>query len=357
MSLKSERWGVVGGGLLGMILAHRLAEDGKRVVLYEGGASLGGLAGAWQLGEWVWDKHYHATRMSDGSLRNLLEELGLADEMEWVPAQTGLYADGQLHSVPGSSILGYTRGGYARILERFSKVLLDEGVLIRRAYKAQCVESRANGVLVEFENGKQKVVDQVVVTLGGPASANICPALTTDERERWQSLRYLGIISAALILKRPLAALHVTKISDERIPFTAAIEMSALVDRSTFGGNSLVYLPMCVSAGDPAFQKTDRDIEADCLSALSKMYPHFDSRDILCFRVSRVRHLSALRTLNFSEIPPPITTSIPGVHIVNSAYLVSDTVHLDKIVELANGAAQPLLKEGVQQARVTAGTT
>ena len=357
MPLKSERWGIVGGGLLGMTLAHRLAEDGKRVVLYEAGASLGGLAGTWQLGEWMWDKHYHATHMSDSSLRNLLEELGLADEMEWLSAQTGLYADGHLQSVPNSPILGYTRGGYARILERFSQALLDEGILIRRAYKAQCVESRANGVLVEFENGKQKVVDQVVLTLGGPASAAICPALAIDERERWQSLRYLGIISAALILRRPLTGLHVTTMSDERIPFMAVIEMSALVDRSTFAGNSLIYLPRYVSAGDPAFERTDRDIEADCISALSRMYPHCDSRDVLCFRVSRTRHLSASTTLNYSDIVPPMATSVPGVHIVNSAYLVSDTVHLDKIVKLANGAAQSLLTSQLQEARATAGTT
>jgi protoporphyrinogen oxidase len=295
--------------------------------------------------------------MSDGSLRNLLEELGLADEMEWVSAQTGLYADGQLQSVPSSSILGYTRGGYARILERFSQVLLDEGVLIRRAYKAQCVESRANGVLVEFENGKQKVVDQVVLTLGGPASAAICPALAIDERERWQRLSYLGVISAALILKRPLTELHVTNISDERIPFMAVIEMSALVHRSTFAGNSLVYLPRYVSALDAAFTKTDRDIEADCVSAMSKMYPHFDSRDILCFRVSRTRHLSASPRLNYSGILPSMTTSIPGVHMVNSAYLISDTVRLDQMVELANGAARALLKPGLQEARATAGAT
>ena len=43
-------WGIVGGGLLGMTLAHRLRQRGEHVTLFEAGESLGGLASAWSLG-------------------------------------------------------------------------------------------------------------------------------------------------------------------------------------------------------------------------------------------------------------------------------------------------------------------
>jgi uncharacterized protein with NAD-binding domain and iron-sulfur cluster len=56
----TQRWAVVGGGLLGMTLAHRLAQQGKAVTLFEGAPHLGGLASAWQLGDVTWDRHYHA---------------------------------------------------------------------------------------------------------------------------------------------------------------------------------------------------------------------------------------------------------------------------------------------------------
>ncbi|MEM9905330.1 MAG: FAD-dependent oxidoreductase, partial [Cyanobacteria bacterium P01_D01_bin.44] len=46
-----ERWAIVGGGMLGMTLAHRLAQAGKQVTLFEAAPELGGLASAWQLGE------------------------------------------------------------------------------------------------------------------------------------------------------------------------------------------------------------------------------------------------------------------------------------------------------------------
>ena len=70
-------WGIVGGGLLGMTLAHRLSQRGEKVTLLESGAELGGLAAAWSVGDLVWDRHYHVILLSDSHLRGLLAEIGL----------------------------------------------------------------------------------------------------------------------------------------------------------------------------------------------------------------------------------------------------------------------------------------
>ncbi len=97
-----ERWGIVGGGMLGMTLALRLAQRGVHVTLYEAADTLGGLASAWQLGDLVWDRHYHVTLLSDTALRGLLAELNLADEITWRETRTGFYTDGQHYSLSNS---------------------------------------------------------------------------------------------------------------------------------------------------------------------------------------------------------------------------------------------------------------
>ncbi|MCB1016387.1 MAG: NAD(P)/FAD-dependent oxidoreductase [Acidimicrobiales bacterium] len=98
------RWAVVGGGILGMTVAHRLRGAGYEVTLLEAAPDLGGLASAWSIdlpgGErLVWDRHYHVTLLSDARTRGLLRELGLEDEVRWVETRTGCYADGELYSV------------------------------------------------------------------------------------------------------------------------------------------------------------------------------------------------------------------------------------------------------------------
>src|SRR5436309_7492530 len=102
MPLGSQRWGIVGGGFLGMTLAHRLAQHGQDVTLFEAAPQLGGLAAAWNLGDVVWDRHYHVTLLSDTSLRKILDELGLEQDMRWVQTRTGFYMDGQLYSMSNS---------------------------------------------------------------------------------------------------------------------------------------------------------------------------------------------------------------------------------------------------------------
>lgn len=102
-----QSWAIVGGGILGMTLAHRLAQAGQCVTLFEGADRLGGLASAWKLQhpgqnlgrEIVWDRHYHVTLLSDLKLRSLLKELDLEKDMVWRKTKTGVYADGQLYSV------------------------------------------------------------------------------------------------------------------------------------------------------------------------------------------------------------------------------------------------------------------
>jgi protoporphyrinogen oxidase len=100
---KARDIAVIGGGMLGLTLAHRLAQQGRPVTVYEAAPSLGGLASAWSLpveGESpiVWDRHYHVTLLSDSHTRGILAELGLDDEMQFVKTRTGYYSDGRLSS-------------------------------------------------------------------------------------------------------------------------------------------------------------------------------------------------------------------------------------------------------------------
>ena len=71
MASTSPSWCIVGGGMLGLTLARRLAQRGHQVTLFEAAPQLGGLASAWELGDVTWDRHYHVTLLSDAHLRRV----------------------------------------------------------------------------------------------------------------------------------------------------------------------------------------------------------------------------------------------------------------------------------------------
>jgi protoporphyrinogen oxidase len=94
-------WGIVGGGLLGMTLAWELGKRGHQVSIFEAGPEPGGLASAWEIGDLIWDKHYHVTLASDSAIRTLLAELNLDAQMCWKQTRTGFYCNERLHSFSG----------------------------------------------------------------------------------------------------------------------------------------------------------------------------------------------------------------------------------------------------------------
>jgi protoporphyrinogen oxidase len=433
---RKQHWGILGGGFLGMTLAHRLTRQGQRVTLFEASDHLGGLAGAWELGGVVWDRHYHVTLLSDTFLRALLTDLDLEKELQWVQTRTGFYTDGKLYSMSNTwefltfpplglwdkirlggtifyasrlknwkelekipvadwltqwsgrktfekiwlpllksklgenyrkasaafiwaiiarmyaarrsgmkkEMFGYIPGGYSRVLKRFAEVLDRESVDIRLGHAASKVARLSSGaVCVEFGNGKRDCFDQVVLTMAAPIAEQLCPDLVEDEKSRLKNIQYQGIVCASVLIRQPLAGFYVTNITDPWVPFTAVIDMSALVDRKHFGGNLLIYLPKYVAPDDPAFSVSDEELEERFLGALERMYSHFRRSDVLAFRVSRVRHVLAISTLNYSDRLPPMKTTIPGVYIVNSAHILNGTLNVNETVQLAEKAAVQLL--------------
>jgi protoporphyrinogen oxidase len=97
----APRVGIVGGGILGTVLALRLQQAGAQVTLLERGPSLGGLAGAFDFGGHRIDRFYHVIVPSDERMLGLVDELGLQDELSFSPVGVGFFSDGQMYPFNG----------------------------------------------------------------------------------------------------------------------------------------------------------------------------------------------------------------------------------------------------------------
>jgi protoporphyrinogen oxidase len=232
-------------------------------------------------------------------------------------------------------MFGYVRGGYASVLKRFAEVLDEKKVDIRLNSRVQKIENKDHGTItLTAGDGSAEQFDKVILTCPTNIAAKILPQLTRNEKERLESIRYLGIICASVLTKKPISHYYVTNITDET-PFTGVIELSALVDKKEFGGNSLIYLPRYLAPDDELFKKSDEEIQEHFLSSLEKMYSHFDRNDVLEFKISRVPQVFPLLTLNYSESVQPITTSIDNVFLVNSSQITNGTLNINETVQLA----------------------
>lgn len=295
-------------------------------------------------------------------------------------------------------MFGYVKGGYGRVLERFSQVLLERGVEIRLNSRIDKIEKLDNGKVrvvpaaarrhkdvkpviqktkyanfrvatavapgfsggflsephltknvVEFpETPVSQTFDKVIVTAPSNVAAKMLPQLDREEREKLEAIKYQGIVCASLMTRCSLSNYYVTNITDDT-PFTGIIEMSAIVDKKEFGGNALVYLPRYIPPDDPLFDKTDEEIERYFLNALEKMYPNFRKQDVVAFKVSKVRQVFPVPVLRYHESLPDMKSSVDGVYIVNSSHIVNGTLNINETVQLAERFFSENFPAGMQK--------
>jgi protoporphyrinogen oxidase len=97
----APRIGVVGAGILGTVLALRLAQGGARVTLLERAPTPGGLAGSMDFKGHRVDRFYHVIVPSDERMIALARELGLGAELHFTPVGVGFFVGGEMHPFNG----------------------------------------------------------------------------------------------------------------------------------------------------------------------------------------------------------------------------------------------------------------
>lgn len=242
-----------------------------------------------------------------------------------------------------TEMFGYVNGGYATILDSFQKLLDEVGVETLCGVSAESVSSLEGSALVETVEGRTLKFDDVILTIPCGGIAALCPQMTPAEKGRFQKVTYQGITCASLILKKPLGEYYVTNITESWVPFTAVIEMTALVDLGSLDGHSLVYLPRYLTQEDPFWQVKEDQIREMFINALGTMYPDFRKDDVLHFNVSRSNQVLPITTLNYSAgLLPSIRTSLEHVFVVNSAQIPNGTMNVNEIIGLANTKAMEI---------------
>jgi protoporphyrinogen oxidase len=242
-------------------------------------------------------------------------------------------------------MFGYVDGGYQRVLEALEKKLRDVGVNLRYGAAVSSIEDSGRDVTVKLRNGGSETFDRVVATLPTGAFASMCPQLGAAERQKLNDVTYQGIVCASMLTKQPLGPYYVTNITDRWVPFTGVIEMTALVDRGRFGGNSLVYLPRYLTQDEAFWQKTDEEVREEFVSALEKMYPGFKRADVLAFNVSRARQVLAVSTLGYSDkLLPSIATSLKNVYLLNSAQIAAGTLNVNETLGVVHASIEAVTK-------------
>jgi protoporphyrinogen oxidase len=257
---------------------------------------------------------------------------------------------GARSAAAGRENLGYVRGGYRRILDRFEERLKGLGASLRTSTRVARIERAESGVRITEASGTParggEVFDQVFFTAPSRLARQVVapefiPHVEEVERKNPTAEVYLGVACLALVLERPLTPYYVLNIGEAAVELTGLIEMTNLIDPSAeTGGLSLVYLPRYMDSESAGFQETDASLRDSMIDrGIKRLYPDFEVGRARYCGVHRARYVQPLPLVRQSS-PSEEDEGIPRItspfQILNTSMLRCATLNNNEVVALVD---------------------
>jgi protoporphyrinogen oxidase len=87
----SERIAVLGAGPMGLAVAYQLVQDGHRPVVFEADDRVGGMTASFDFNGLDIERYYHFHCISDRAFLEMLKELNIDHQMNWVETKMGYW--------------------------------------------------------------------------------------------------------------------------------------------------------------------------------------------------------------------------------------------------------------------------
>jgi protoporphyrinogen oxidase len=323
--------GIVGGGILGLSAAYRLARAGVSVSLFERAPDLGGLVGSFDFDGTRADRFYHVILPNDDRVLGLANELGLGDRFRFAPTKVGFYDSGRVFSMTSPKefltfpLLGMAdRARLARFVlgcqRKTSYEELDQAPLLQwlqRSSGKRVVERLWKPLLDSKFDGKY---EDLPATYIWARTRRMGKTRNRSGQEilGWLEGGYQTLIDALELRIRQLGGDVSAGTSVERI------ERGGLVVGGQFRAFDLV---LCTLAPPQARSLLAPDLAAD-------MPPdHCRYLGVVCLLLRTRSAISPYYHLNITDRRVPLTTIVQTTHVVDPDVVGGHLLYITKYVD------------------------
>jgi protoporphyrinogen oxidase len=257
---------------------------------------------------------------------------------------------GARSAAAGRENLGYVRGGYRRILDRFEERLRAQGAQIRTSARVSRIEPAEGGARITQSTAGPslpgEVFDLVLFTAPSRLARQVVArdfAAHVDlvERQNPTAAAYLGVACLAMVLDQPLTPYYVLNIGEPAVELTGLIEMTNLVDPATeTGGLSLVYLPRYMDSESAGFQESDATLRTSMIDCgIKRLFSTFEVGRAKYCGVHRARYVQPLPLVRqgpSTEEEGSVPRITPPFQILNTSMLRCATLNNNEVVALVD---------------------
>jgi protoporphyrinogen oxidase len=212
--------------------------------------------------------------------------------------------------------LGYIEGGSKTIIDALVEAIRAGGGAVHLSNGATRVTVEGGRVTgVDAQSG-HFAADAVLSTVPTPLVQGLIPDLPPDWKDRYASIKSIGLCCLIFKLRRPVSPHFWVNISNDEDEVPGIIEFSNLRPLP----DSIVYVPYYLPVSNPKFAWTDEQLIDAAFACLSRLNLSLTREDILDVRVARLRHAQPICDVGFAAKLPPVQTPIQGLQVADTCF-------------------------------------
>ncbi|MEI7555281.1 NAD(P)/FAD-dependent oxidoreductase [Candidatus Chlorohelix sp.] len=237
---------------------------------------------------------------------------------------------------------GHIIGGYQTLVDAMARAITVRGgrILTGAIVNEIVLESNEVRGLKTAEGFEE--FDLVIATTPSQIISKLLPNASLEYRQSLEDIPYLGIVCLLLALNRSLIPYYTLNITDTRIPFTAVIETTTMIDPQYVADNHLVYLPKYLMATNPLTGMSDEEVKEKFLSELQAMFPQFERNWIIDARVMRERFVEPLHSIHQIWQAPALQTPYQNLYLANTTQIWPELTNGQSVTTYGRKVAQQL---------------
>jgi protoporphyrinogen oxidase len=262
-----------------------------------------------------------------------------ADEVSasWIAARVKRVGRSRRHLFQEQ--LGHIEGGTQTLIDGLERSIRSKGGRIHLNAPVKRVvvsDGRVSGV----EAGGGVVEgDAVISTVPTPLINEMVPDMPADWRDRYASIRNIGVVCLLFKLRRSVSPHFWVNIVDPAIEIPGLIEYSNL-RRSE---HAIVYVPYYMPTTHPKWQWTNDQYIAEALAAIGRVNPAVGAGDVIDVSVGRLRYAQPICEPNFLDRLPAVQTPIAGLQIADTCYYYPEDRGVAESVRLGRAMAEAVV--------------
>lgn len=263
-------------------------------------------------------------------------------------AMTWLY--GRIHSRIVSrkgagmkEYLGYLKGSYQKMIDALEIKILSLGGVIHKSSPVSKViinNGKAEGVKVL---GKDILFDAVIATPAPALLRKIVDFKDPEYISRFDRLNYFAAMDMVLRMKKSISPVYWLNVAEKNSPFVAIVEHTNFVPKEWYGGDVIVYVGNYISPEAELYKADNETVKRRFFDYIKKIYPSFDEKDVIEWKMFREPFSQPVVTKEFSKIKLDYKSPFANLYLANMSMVYPEDRGMSYSVMLGNKVAEVVL--------------